>query len=80
MIITIAGGKGGTGKSMVATSLAYVFEKQKKAILARIFYKQDFLSASLNMKPVLDVFPKYVSYFEKIMNAVTLNNKKEKIV
>ena len=33
MIITVAGGKGGTGKSMIATSLAFVFAKTKKTFL-----------------------------------------------
>ncbi len=36
MIITVAGGKGGTGKSMVATSLAYVFAKNKKTFLVDV--------------------------------------------
>ena len=30
MIITVAGGKGGTGKSMVATSLALEYAKKTK--------------------------------------------------
>ncbi|MBN1914635.1 MAG: ATP-binding protein [Parachlamydiales bacterium] len=34
MIITVAGGKGGTGKSMVATSLALEYAKQRKIFLA----------------------------------------------
>ncbi len=36
MIITVAGGKGGTGKSMIATSLAFVFAKTKKTFLVDV--------------------------------------------
>ena len=33
MIITVAGGKGGTGKSMVASSLAYEYAEENKTFL-----------------------------------------------
>ena len=33
MIITVAGGKGGTGKSMVASSLAFEYAKKSKTFL-----------------------------------------------
>ena len=52
MIITIAGGKGGTGKSSVATSLAYEYAKNKKTHLidADVECPNDHLLLNISLK------------------------------
>ena len=52
MIITVAGGKGGTGKSMVATSLAFEFAKRSKTFLidADVECPNDHLLLNINLK------------------------------
>ena len=65
MIITVAGGKGGTGKSMIATSLAYTFAKQKKQTLlvdADVECPNDHLLLDVSLKRskiVLQPIPKW---------------------
>ncbi|HQC61409.1 MAG TPA: ATP-binding protein [Candidatus Pacearchaeota archaeon] len=64
MIIAVTGGKGGTGKSTVATSLAVEFAKSKKTMLidADAECPNDYLLISAKLKkysPVLHAIPKF---------------------
>jgi MinD superfamily P-loop ATPase len=64
MIIAVTGGKGGTGKSTVATSLAVEFAKYKKTMLidADAECPNDYLLISAKLKkysPVLHPIPKF---------------------
>ena len=58
MIVTIAGGKGGTGKSMVASSLAYEYAKDKKTFLvdADVECPNDHLLLDIQLKKEETVF------------------------
>jgi MinD superfamily P-loop ATPase len=58
MIITIAGGKGGTGKSMVASSLAYEYAKQQKTLLvdADVECPNDHLLLNIPLKQVETIY------------------------
>ncbi len=65
MIITVAGGKGGTGKSMVATSLALEYVRQKKKTLladADVECPNDHLLLNIkrkNTKTIFQPIPKW---------------------
>lgn len=58
MIITIAGGKGGTGKSMMASSLAFEYAKQQKVFLvdADVECPNDHLLLNISLKQVKTLF------------------------
>ncbi len=58
MKIAITGGKGGTGKSTVATSLAYLLSKKSKVLLvdADVDCPNDHLILGIKRKKVKDVF------------------------
>lgn len=58
MKITVTGGKGGTGKSMVATSLAVEFAKNKKTMIvdADVECPNDHLMLSMKRKKYSDIY------------------------
>lgn len=58
MMITVAGGKGGTGKSMVASSLAFEFAKNKKTYLvdADVECPNDHLLLNIRLKKEKTIF------------------------
>jgi MinD superfamily P-loop ATPase len=58
MIITVAGGKGGTGKSMMASSLAFEYAKEKKTFLvdADVECPNDHLILDINLKKEKTIF------------------------
>jgi len=58
MIVTIAGGKGGTGKSMVASSLAFEYAKQQKTLLvdADVECPNDHLLLNISLKQVDTIY------------------------
>jgi len=59
MIITVAGGKGGTGKTMVATSLAFIYaKKNKKVILTDVDVEcpNDHLLLDINRKKIETIY------------------------
>ncbi|HRW58534.1 MAG TPA: ATP-binding protein [Chlamydiales bacterium] len=68
MIITVAGGKGGTGKSMTATSLAYAYTQKIKTLLVDVDVEcpNDHLLLNVTkniVEPIYQVIPKW--NFEK---------------
>jgi len=58
MIVTVAGGKGGAGKSMVASSLAFEYAKEKKIFLvdADVECPNDHLLLNIHLKKEKTIF------------------------
>ena len=46
----------------------YVAENNKIPIIGKIPYRREFLDASLQMRPFVDLFPEYKEMFYQILN------------
>ena len=58
MIIGVTGGKGGTGKSTIATALAFKLSKHKKVLLidADVDCPNDYLILNMERKEIMSVW------------------------